>query len=68
MANPHFPFTEVQLFLYPNFYYSKTTAFVIIPCTNCTFQIISEFLISKDKPVSQFKRRQPNILLMQVNI
>lgn len=69
MASPHFPFTEVQLFLYPHFYYSKTTAFIVLqPCTNCIFQIISEFLISKDKPVSQFKRRQPNILLMQVNI
>lgn len=30
------------------------------------FQIISEFLISKDKPVSSFKRTQPNMLLMQV--
>ncbi|XP_072218827.1 flap endonuclease GEN homolog 1 [Leuresthes tenuis] len=28
-------------------------------------EIIQEFLISKDKPVSHFKRRQPNILLMQ---
>ncbi|XP_070844178.1 flap endonuclease GEN homolog 1 [Chaetodon trifascialis] len=28
-------------------------------------EIISEFLISKDKPVSHFKRRQPNMLLMQ---
>uniref|UniRef100_A0AAQ6IKV1 Flap endonuclease GEN homolog 1 n=1 Tax=Anabas testudineus TaxID=64144 RepID=A0AAQ6IKV1_ANATE len=27
--------------------------------------IISEFLIAKDKPVSHFKRRQPNMLLMQ---
>uniref|UniRef100_H3D401 Flap endonuclease GEN homolog 1 n=1 Tax=Tetraodon nigroviridis TaxID=99883 RepID=H3D401_TETNG len=35
------------------------------PCTNFIFQIISEFLISKDKPVSQFKRRQPNLLSMQ---
>lgn len=29
-------------------------------------QIINEFLISKDKPVAHFRRRQPNILLMQV--
>ncbi|CAN9507831.1 unnamed protein product [Ophioblennius macclurei] len=28
-------------------------------------EIISEFLVSKDKPVSHFKRRQPNMLLMQ---
>ncbi|KAM4522460.1 flap endonuclease GEN homolog 1 [Odontesthes bonariensis] len=28
-------------------------------------EIIQEFLISKDKPVSHFKRRQPNILSMQ---
>ncbi|GAA6228777.1 flap endonuclease GEN homolog 1 [Lates japonicus] len=28
-------------------------------------EIISEFLIAKDKPVSHFKRRQPNMLLMQ---
>uniref|UniRef100_A0A3B4Z792 Flap endonuclease GEN chromatin organization modifier domain-containing protein n=1 Tax=Stegastes partitus TaxID=144197 RepID=A0A3B4Z792_9TELE len=27
--------------------------------------IIREFLVSKDKPVSHFKRRQPNMLLMQ---
>ncbi|XP_054877438.1 flap endonuclease GEN homolog 1 [Poeciliopsis prolifica] len=28
-------------------------------------EIINEFLVSKDKPVAQFKRKQPNILLMQ---
>ncbi|XP_041814925.1 flap endonuclease GEN homolog 1 [Chelmon rostratus] len=28
-------------------------------------EIISEFLIPKDKPVSNFKRRQPNMLLIQ---
>ncbi|XP_044232094.1 flap endonuclease GEN homolog 1 isoform X1 [Thunnus albacares] len=28
-------------------------------------EIISEFLVSKDKPVSHFKRRQPNMLLIQ---
>lgn len=33
---------------------------------NLHLQIICEFLISKDEAVSHFKRRQPNILLMQV--
>uniref|UniRef100_A0A3Q0RPW9 Flap endonuclease GEN chromatin organization modifier domain-containing protein n=1 Tax=Amphilophus citrinellus TaxID=61819 RepID=A0A3Q0RPW9_AMPCI len=28
-------------------------------------EIICEFLVSKDKPVSHFKRRKPNMLLMQ---
>ncbi|XP_024147302.1 flap endonuclease GEN homolog 1 [Oryzias melastigma] len=28
-------------------------------------EIINEFLVSKDKPVSHFKRRQPNMLMMQ---
>ncbi|XP_012722858.2 LOW QUALITY PROTEIN: flap endonuclease GEN homolog 1 [Fundulus heteroclitus] len=28
-------------------------------------EIINEFLVSKDKPVAHFKRRQPNMLLMQ---
>ncbi|XP_069577780.1 flap endonuclease GEN homolog 1 [Brachyistius frenatus] len=28
-------------------------------------EIITEFLVSKDKPVSHFKRRPPNMLLMQ---
>ncbi|XP_077366747.1 flap endonuclease GEN homolog 1 [Festucalex cinctus] len=28
-------------------------------------EIINEFLLSKDKPVENFKRRQPNMLLMQ---
>ncbi|KAM8726606.1 flap endonuclease GEN homolog 1 isoform 1-T2 [Acanthopagrus schlegelii] len=39
----------------------KTLASQQFPFT----EIISEFLISKDKPVSHFKRRQPNMLLMQ---
>ncbi|XP_054474520.1 flap endonuclease GEN homolog 1 [Anoplopoma fimbria] len=39
----------------------KTLASPQFPFT----EIIHEFLISKDKPVSHFKRRQPNILLMQ---
>ncbi|XP_068433795.1 flap endonuclease GEN homolog 1 [Clinocottus analis] len=39
----------------------KTLASQQFPFT----EIIHEFLISKDKPVSHFKRRQPNILLMQ---
>ncbi|XP_020488556.2 flap endonuclease GEN homolog 1 [Labrus bergylta] len=39
----------------------KTLASSKFPFT----EIIHEFLISKDKPVSHFKRRQPNILLMQ---
>ncbi|XP_071335481.1 flap endonuclease GEN homolog 1 [Trachinotus anak] len=39
----------------------KTLASQLFPFT----EIISEFLISKDKPVSHFKRRQPNVLLMQ---
>ncbi|TWW68638.1 flap endonuclease GEN homolog 1 [Takifugu flavidus] len=39
----------------------KTMASPHFPFT----KIISEFLISKDKPVSHFKRRQPNMLLMQ---
>lgn len=33
---------------------------------NCLLQIICEFLIAKDKPVSHFKRRAPNLLSMQV--
>uniref|UniRef100_A0A8D3B1V7 Flap endonuclease GEN homolog 1 n=1 Tax=Scophthalmus maximus TaxID=52904 RepID=A0A8D3B1V7_SCOMX len=33
--------------------------------THFLLQIIREFLISKDKPVSHFKRRQPNMLLIQ---
>ncbi|RVE55842.1 hypothetical protein OJAV_G00230120 [Oryzias javanicus] len=28
-------------------------------------EIINEFLVSKDKPVSHFKRRQPNMMMMQ---
>ncbi|XP_072299245.1 flap endonuclease GEN homolog 1 [Eucyclogobius newberryi] len=39
----------------------KTLANPLFPFT----EIINEFLISKDKCVSYFKRRQPNILLMQ---
>ncbi|XP_034555477.1 flap endonuclease GEN homolog 1 [Notolabrus celidotus] len=39
----------------------KTLASQKFPFT----EIIQEFLISKDKPVSHFKRRQPNMLLMQ---
>ncbi|XP_042359521.1 flap endonuclease GEN homolog 1 [Plectropomus leopardus] len=39
----------------------KTLACQQFPFT----EIIREFLISKDKPVSHFKRRQPNMLLMQ---
>ncbi|XP_068580636.1 flap endonuclease GEN homolog 1 [Cebidichthys violaceus] len=39
----------------------KTLASQQFPFT----EIIREFLISKDKPVSHFKRRQPNMLLMQ---
>ncbi|XP_073349096.1 flap endonuclease GEN homolog 1 [Pagrus major] len=39
----------------------KTLASQQFPFT----EIISEFLISKDKPVSHFKRRQPNMLLIQ---
>ncbi|TKS76111.1 Flap endonuclease GEN -like protein 1 [Collichthys lucidus] len=39
----------------------KTLASQQFPFT----EIINEFLISKDKPVSHFKRRQPNMLLMQ---
>nr|XP_020445453.1 flap endonuclease GEN homolog 1 [Monopterus albus] len=39
----------------------KTLASQQFPFT----EIISEFLIAKDKPVSHFKRRQPNLLLMQ---
>ncbi|XP_023266552.1 flap endonuclease GEN homolog 1 [Seriola lalandi dorsalis] len=39
----------------------KTLASQQFPFT----EIISEFLISKDKPVSHFKRRQPNMQLMQ---
>ncbi|XP_074540684.1 flap endonuclease GEN homolog 1 [Halichoeres trimaculatus] len=39
----------------------KTLASQQFPFT----EIIQEFLISKDKPVSHFKRRQPNMLLMQ---
>ncbi|XP_028253394.1 flap endonuclease GEN homolog 1 [Parambassis ranga] len=39
----------------------KTLASAQFPFT----EIIREFLVSKDKPVSHFKRRQPNMLLMQ---
>ncbi|XP_075940607.1 flap endonuclease GEN homolog 1 [Anarhichas minor] len=39
----------------------KTLASQQFPFT----EIIREFLISKDEPVSHFKRRQPNMLLMQ---
>ncbi|XP_022621377.1 flap endonuclease GEN homolog 1 [Seriola dumerili] len=39
----------------------KTLASQQFPFT----EIISEFLVSKDKPVSHFKRRQPNMQLMQ---
>uniref|UniRef100_A0A665WZC1 Flap endonuclease GEN homolog 1 n=1 Tax=Echeneis naucrates TaxID=173247 RepID=A0A665WZC1_ECHNA len=39
----------------------KTLASQQFPFT----EIIDEFLICKDKPVSHFKRRQPNMLLMQ---
>ncbi|KAF3702900.1 Flap endonuclease GEN -like protein 1 [Channa argus] len=39
----------------------KTLASQQFPFT----EIISEFLIAKDKPVSHFKWRQPNMLLMQ---
>ncbi|XP_049445926.1 flap endonuclease GEN homolog 1 [Epinephelus fuscoguttatus] len=39
----------------------KTLASEQFPFT----EIINEFLISKDKPVSHFKRRQPNMLMMQ---
>ncbi|KAL3052436.1 hypothetical protein OYC64_005059 [Pagothenia borchgrevinki] len=39
----------------------KTLASQLFPFT----EIIKEFLISKDKPVSQFKRRQPNLMLIQ---
>nr|XP_046228172.1 flap endonuclease GEN homolog 1 [Scatophagus argus] len=39
----------------------KTLASQQFPFT----EIIREFLISKDKPVSHFKRRRPNMLLMQ---
>ncbi|XP_037605937.1 flap endonuclease GEN homolog 1 [Sebastes umbrosus] len=39
----------------------KTLASQQFPFT----EIIREFLISKDKPMSHFKRRQPNMLLMQ---
>ncbi|XP_029281865.1 flap endonuclease GEN homolog 1 [Cottoperca gobio] len=39
----------------------KTLASQQFPFT----EVIREFLISKDKPVSHFKRRQPNIKLMQ---
>ncbi|KAM4713326.1 flap endonuclease GEN homolog 1 [Anableps anableps] len=39
----------------------KTLASQQFPFT----EIINEFLVSKDKPVAHFKRRQPNILLMQ---
>ncbi|XP_061785296.2 flap endonuclease GEN homolog 1 [Nerophis lumbriciformis] len=39
----------------------KTLASQHFPFT----EIINEFLISKDKPVANFKRRQPNMLLMQ---
>ncbi|KAM6915139.1 flap endonuclease GEN homolog 1 [Xenentodon cancila] len=39
----------------------KTLASQQFPFT----EIISEFLVPKDKPVSHFKRRQPNMLLMQ---
>ncbi|XP_037541426.1 flap endonuclease GEN homolog 1 [Nematolebias whitei] len=39
----------------------KTLASQQFPFT----EIISEFLVPKDKPVSHFKRRQPNMFLMQ---
>uniref|UniRef100_A0A8C6WVZ8 Flap endonuclease GEN homolog 1 n=1 Tax=Neogobius melanostomus TaxID=47308 RepID=A0A8C6WVZ8_9GOBI len=39
----------------------KTLANALFPFT----EIINEFLISKDKPISHFKRRQPNMLLIQ---
>ncbi|KAF5907906.1 flap endonuclease GEN 1, partial [Clarias magur] len=39
----------------------KTLACDMFPFT----EIINEFLISKDKPVNSFKRRRPNLLLMQ---
>ncbi|XP_047244918.1 flap endonuclease GEN homolog 1 [Girardinichthys multiradiatus] len=39
----------------------KTLACQQFPFT----EIINEFLVSKDKPVAHFKRRQPNMLLMQ---
>ncbi|KAK5852898.1 hypothetical protein PBY51_006732 [Eleginops maclovinus] len=39
----------------------KTLASQLFPFT----EIIKEFLISKDKPVSNFKRRQPNMMLIQ---
>lgn len=39
----------------------KTIANPLFPFT----EIINEFLISKDKPISHFKRRQPNMLLIQ---
>ncbi|XP_077407967.1 flap endonuclease GEN homolog 1 [Vanacampus margaritifer] len=39
----------------------KTLANLQYPFT----EIINEFLLSKDKPVKNFKRRQPNMLLMQ---
>ncbi|KAK7907759.1 hypothetical protein WMY93_016371 [Mugilogobius chulae] len=39
----------------------KTLANPLFPFT----EIINEFLISKDKSVSNFQRRQPNMLLMQ---
>lgn len=39
----------------------KTLANPLFPFT----EIINEFLISKDKPISHFKRRQPNMLLIQ---
>ncbi|KAK2856185.1 hypothetical protein Q5P01_004920 [Channa striata] len=39
----------------------KTMASQHFPFT----EIISEFLVPKEKPVSHFKRRQPNMLLMQ---
>uniref|UniRef100_A0A3P8TC67 Flap endonuclease GEN chromatin organization modifier domain-containing protein n=1 Tax=Amphiprion percula TaxID=161767 RepID=A0A3P8TC67_AMPPE len=42
-------------------FFRKTLASQQFPFT----EIISEFLVSKDKPVSHFKRRQPNMLLMQ---
>ncbi|KAM4632669.1 LOW QUALITY PROTEIN: flap endonuclease GEN homolog 1 [Polymixia lowei] len=40
---------------------TKTLASEQFPFT----EIINEFLISKDKPVTQFKRRNPNMLLIQ---
>nr|XP_061806994.1 flap endonuclease GEN homolog 1-like [Nerophis lumbriciformis] len=39
----------------------KTLASQQFPFT----EIINEFLLTKDKPVTNFKRRQPNMLLMQ---